>query len=123
MASNKLYTGIVLEDDYLKIARISVTKKKATLVYLNKVKLVENIDKSSSSQPDAPIIFDSIDDSLQEDNIFGIEADSPEDSEKDALDLEKDDFDLEIDLEDLDEESQFGEIDMAEDSGDALPAT
>ncbi|MFA5668325.1 MAG: hypothetical protein WC967_03720 [Balneolaceae bacterium] len=123
MASNKLYTGIVLEDDYLKIARISVTKKKATLVYLNKVKLVENIDKSSSSQPDAPIIFDSIDDSLQEDNIFGIEADSTEDSEKDALDLEKDDFDLEIDLDDLDEESQFGEIDMAEDSGDALPAT
>src|SRR5690554_2898172 len=122
MASNKLYTGIILEDDYLKIARISVTKKKATLVYLNKVKLVENIDKTSSPQQDAPIIFDSIDDSLQEDNIFGIEADSPDDSDTEGLDLNKDEFDLEIDLDDLGEEGEFGGVDMAEESGDALPA-
>lgn len=123
MATNKLYTGIVLEDDYLKIARISVTKKKATLVYLNKVKLVENLDKAPSLQQDVPILFDSIDDSLEEDNIFGIEADSPFEVETDDADLEKDEFDLDLDLGDLEGEGEFGDIDMAEESEDALPAT
>ena len=71
MASKKIYTGIVLEDDYLKVARISVSGKKATLVYLDKIKLVETLEKTPSTvEQEAPVIFDAFEDIFSGDEFM-----------------------------------------------------
>ena len=45
MAANKIYTGFSLEDDTIKIARISVSGKVATLEKVDKIKLVNPLKK------------------------------------------------------------------------------
>ncbi len=122
MASKKIYTGIVLEDDYLKVARISVSGKKAQLVYLDKIKLVENLEKTTSSvEEEVPVIFDAFEDELEDDSIFGIESDS-EDLNTD-LGSDPDEFDIDLDLDNLDSGEELIDVDMAEDSSEAAPAS
>ena len=110
MANKKIYTGIVLEDDYLKIARISVIGKKATLVYLDKIKLVENLEKAPSTvEVEAPVVFDAFDDELEDDSIFGIESDLPDLDE--GSDEEPDDFEIDLDLDNLDSGEELIDVD------------
>ena len=107
MLQNKTYTGIVVEDDSLKIARIKLSGKKISLVSLDQVRLVENLRKKkggkSSPDPDTDV-FGDVDDSLDdEDLIFGLEEDS-DDNEDEGLDLESFEDDLDdLDFDDLDE--------------------
>ncbi len=122
MANKKIYTGIVLEDDYLKIARISVIGKKATLVYLDKIKLVENLEKAPSTvEVEAPVVFDAFDDELEDDSIFGIESDLPDLDE--GSDEEPDDFEIDLDLDNLDSGEELIDVDMADENNDSAPAS
>ncbi len=122
MASKKIYTGIVLEDDYLKIARISVAGKKATLVYLDKIKLVENLEKIPTSVgEEAPVVFDAFEDELEDDSIFGIESDNS--GLGSDLDEDPDEFDIDLDLDNLDSGEELVDVDMADENNEAAPAS
>ncbi len=125
MAGKKIYTGIVLEDDSLKIARIRVSGKRASLVKLDKVKLIEPLEKSGSSDEPVEDVFDSFDDGLEDESIFGID-DQPDDSEteENTTDAGEDDLDLDFDL-DLDEggDDELVDMDMVEESGGEAPAS
>lgn len=131
MAGKKLYTGIVLEDDSLKIARISVSGKKASLVMVDKIKLIETLEKSGSSS-DSEEVFDAFDEDLEDDSIFGLEE---EIGETDDLDLDlnldgdddseelDDDLGLDLDLDDFDGEEDLVDMDMADENNVAAPAS
>ena len=119
MARKKLYTGLVLEDDYLKIARISVSGKKAILEGVDRVKLVSGI-KKVGSEKESEDIFDAFDSDLEEDTIFGIEDDDADDDFGiDFDDDDSDDLNLDLDLDELDDsdESLIDIDDMAQEPG------
>lgn len=131
MAGKKLYTGIVLEDDSLKIARISVSGKKASLVMVDKIKLIETLEKTGSSS-DSEEVFDAFDEDLEDDSIFGLEE---EIGETDDLDLDlnldgdddseelDDDLGLDLDLDDFEGEEDLVDMDMADENNVAAPAS
>lgn len=109
MAGKKLYTGFVLEDDVIKIARISVSGKVAVLENIDKIKLVSSVKKEGTNGNEEEI-FDAFDEELEDDSIFGIE---------DSLDLDTDfeddddELDLDLDLEDLEDDDILDVDDMA----------
>ena len=131
MAGKKLYTGIVLEDDSLKIARISVSGKKASLVMVDKIKLIEPLEKAGSSS-ESEEVFDAFDEDLEDDSIFGIEEDDIEagdldldlnlDSDTDSDELD-DDLGLDLDLDDFEGEEDLVDMDMADENNVAAPAS
>lgn len=108
MPKNKLYTGFLLENDTIKIARISVSGKKATLEKIDKIKLVDPILKKSSEK-EAEEVFDTFDEFGEDDDIFGGDI---EDSDEFDLDLDLDNLDdtetstddLDLDLDNLDDD-------------------
>lgn len=107
MLQNKTYTGIVVEDDSLKIARIKLSGKKISLVSLDQVRLVENLRKKKGAKPEPDTdtdVFGDVDGSLDdEDLIFGLEEDS-DDNQEEGLNLESFEDDLDdLDFDDLDE--------------------
>jgi Tfp pilus assembly protein PilN len=99
MAANKIYTGFSLEDDTIKIARISVSGKVATLEKVDKIKLVNPLKKNDSDKDDGEEIFNAFDE-LEDESIFGIEED--QDIEGDILAGNDEDLDVEDELDDLD---------------------
>lgn len=99
MAANKIYTGFSLEDDTIKIARISVSGKVATLEKVDKIKLVNPLKKNDSDKDDGEEIFNAFDE-LEDESIFGIEED--QDIEGDILAGNDEDVDVEDELDDLD---------------------
>jgi hypothetical protein len=104
MLKNKIYTGIVVEDDSLKIAKIELSGKKVSLVSLDKIRLVEPLRKKVTvkSEPEGDVFGES-GDSLDDDLIFGLDEDSDE-NESGELDLGSLDDDLDdIDFDNLDE--------------------
>lgn len=108
MLQNKTYTGIVVEDDSLKIARIKLTGKKVSLISLDQVRLVESLRKKETNrtEPDEVTdVFGDVDDSLDdEDLIFGLEEGGDNEDDGDELDLESFEDDLDdLDFDDLDE--------------------
>ncbi|MAC04205.1 MAG: hypothetical protein CL671_06380 [Balneola sp.] len=121
MAANKIYTGFSLEDDTIKIARISVSGKVATLEKVDKIKLVNPLKKNDSDKDDGEEIFNAFDE-LEDESIFGIEEDQEIEGDilagnDEDLDVEDelDDLDLGLDL-DLDDEENIMDIDdMASD--------
>lgn len=131
MAGKKLYTGVVLEDDSLKIARISVSGKKASLVMVDKIKLIEPLEKAGSSS-ESEEVFDAFDEDLEDDSIFGIEEDDIEagdldldlnlDSDTDSDELD-DDLGLDLDLDDFEGEEDLVDMDMADENNVAAPAS
>tara|TARA_R110002124_G_scaffold165010_2_gene332349 strand:- start:3841 stop:5580 length:1740 start_codon:yes stop_codon:yes gene_type:complete len=125
MAGNKLYTGFVLEDDTIKIARISVSGKKATLEKIDRVKLVNPILKNGSGNKDTEEIFDAFDEDLEDDSIFGIEDDDLElDLDLDDVDSDSDDLDLELDLDDFEDDDAILDVDdMAAEADDEMAAS
>lgn len=127
MFQNKTYTGIVVEGDSLKIAKLKVAGKKLELLSLDKVRLIEPLEtKKSLPKQQAEPVFDDLDmdqDLDDEELIFGLDADTDEDDD-DGLDLENLDDDLsDLDFDDLDEEpsEQIIDTDMVDESG--APAT
>ncbi|MEQ8579858.1 MAG: hypothetical protein RIC57_09985 [Balneola sp.] len=114
MAGTKLYTGFSLEDDFIKIARISVSGKIATLEKIDKIKLVNALQKGGISQDPEEEIFDAFDD-IEDESIFGIE----DDSNFDLLDEEKesevedqsDELDLDLDLDDFEDDDSILNVD------------
>ncbi|WP_018126391.1 hypothetical protein [Balneola vulgaris] len=121
MAGKKLYTSLVLEDDFIKVARIEVSGKKASLVKLDKIKLVNTLERDTSSEPVDDGIFDAFDTELEDESIFGIEEDTDDEIEFDTDTDDDDDLDLDLDLgiDEGDEDNDFGDItDMADADGD-----
>lgn len=123
MFQNKTYTGIVVEDDSLKIAKVKLAGKKITLVSLDQVRLVEPLKKKKSGKPEPETdgdVFGEADDSLDdEDLIFGLEEDNDDDDEIGELDLENFEDDLDdLDFDDLGEEGtdEIVDTDMVDES-------
>lgn len=114
MASEKLYTGLVLEDDYLKVARISVSRKKATLVKLDRFKLITPIVRINASAEGVGFAFDQ--ETAGAESVFdlGTEAESGEEATGD--------FDLDAEFEQEPAESGFDELDMASEAAGDLAA-
>jgi Tfp pilus assembly protein PilN len=121
MFQNKTYTGIVVEGDSLKIAKLKVAGKKLELLSLDQVRLIEPLKtKKSLQKQQADPVFDDLDmdqDLDDEELIFGLESDEEED---DGLDLENLDDDLnDLDFDDLEDESSDDIIDtdMVDEAG------
>ncbi|MFY0697103.1 MAG: hypothetical protein JXR11_04575 [Balneola sp.] len=109
MAGIKLYTGFSLEDDSIKIARISVSGKTATLEKIDKIKLVNAPNKIGEAKGQEEEVFDAFDD-LEDESIFGIDEDlESEEEENDPLDDL--DLDLDLDLEDLEGDEDILDVD------------
>lgn len=120
MIRGKTYTGIVLEDNALKIARISVSGKKVTLLNIDKISLVENLQKREKKVQETSDVFDNIGDSLDDEAIFGLDDDDTDTVDLD-LDLDSDDDLGGLSLDDLDADDDFADLgdsdmDMAEES-------
>ncbi|MGN8226579.1 PilN domain-containing protein [Gracilimonas sp. BCB1] len=112
MLSNKTYTGIVVDEEFLKVARIKINGKKVSLVSLDKVRLVESLKgKAKAAREEETVdVFDSIDDSLDdEDVIFGLEEEEEDQTEELDLDAFEDDLD-DLDFDDLDDLEGSDEI-------------
>ncbi|WP_409028964.1 PilN domain-containing protein [Gracilimonas sediminicola] len=112
MLSNKTYTGIVVDEEFLKVARIKITGKQVSLVSLDKVRLVESLKgKAKAAKEEETVdVFDSIDDSLDdEDVIFGLEEEEEDQTEELDLDAFEDDLD-DLDFDDLDDLEGSDEI-------------
>ncbi|MFP8488337.1 PilN domain-containing protein [Gracilimonas sp. Q87] len=122
MFQNKTYTGIVVEGDSLKVAKLKVAGKKLELVSLDQVRLIEPLKtrKSLQKQKAEPVFEDlEMDQDLDDEElIFGLDSDEDED-EDDGLDLENLDDDLnDLDFEDLDDTSeQVIDTDMVDEAG------
>lgn len=114
MAGIKLYTGLSLEDDSIKIVRISVSGKIAKLEKVDKIKLVNAPQKDIDFKEQEEEIFDVFDD-LEDDTIFGIEDDSDLDDENietgDTEESDELDLDLDLDLDDLDDDDSILNVD------------
>jgi len=120
MVGNKTFTGIVVDEDYLKVARIEVSGKKLTLLSLDKVRLVEILKKKTKNTPkeeEVGDVFDTLDDSLDdEDAIFGLDEGDEEEQEVE-LDLENFEDDLDdLDFDDLESSEEIVDTDMVDET-------
>ena len=122
MLGNKTYTGLVIDDEYLKVARIKISGKKVSLLSLDKVRLVESLQKKSKGgqAKDTVDVFESIDDNLDdEDIIFGLEGEVDEDEDEDLnLDSFEDDLD-DLSFGDLGESDEIVDTDMIDETESA----
>lgn len=130
MARGKIYTGITLEGEILKIARVRVEGKKLTLVNLDQARLVQRPNDAdiqpqlseSVFEPEAEEMELDIDESIDE-SIFGIEDALDDDADELDLeafeDLDSGEADLGLDFDNLEEEDpgmDMGKVDMAEEA-------
>ncbi|MBO6621045.1 MAG: hypothetical protein JJ892_03560 [Balneola sp.] len=102
MSGIKLYTGFSLEDDSIKIARISVSGKTATLERIDKIKLVNAPHKIGEPKDKEEEVFDAFDD-LEDESIFGIDEDLENEKEQENDHLDDLDLELDLDLEDFED--------------------
>ncbi|HBX65098.1 MAG TPA: hypothetical protein DEG32_02705, partial [Balneolaceae bacterium] len=105
---------------YLKVARIEVSGKKVTLLSLDKVRLVESLKKKTKNTPkeeEVGDVFDTLDDSLDdEDAIFGLDE-GDEEEEEVELDLENFEDDLDdLDFDDLESSEEIVDTDMIDET-------
>ncbi|MTI86700.1 MAG: hypothetical protein FH748_01890 [Balneolaceae bacterium] len=120
MIGPKEYTGIVVDDDSIRIARIEVSGKKIVLVDLDQVKLVSKLLKKAKEKEEPHAekenIFEDLDDALTDESIFGVEE---EEDEIEGVSIEEldDDFD-DIDFDNLEDETEtLAGVDMVDESG------
>ncbi|MGK7371426.1 MAG: hypothetical protein ACNS64_14535, partial [Candidatus Halalkalibacterium sp. M3_1C_030] len=109
MLGPKEFTGLVLEGDAIKMARVKVEGKKLRLIKLDQFSLVEPIKTKTPTQEESFEETDSFEEELDADTIFGFEDDEEE---------EEDDLG-ELDLDNLDEEEPEDEVmslDMVEEA-------
>lgn len=128
MAKGKEYIGIVLEDDFLKVAVVGIHNKKLSLRKLDKFTLIKALEKETPANEDQDV-FGDLDDKLDDDSVFelDLEATLSEDislsDDLGELNLEDeilgdigDDIDLELnDLEQADEE--LVDVDLVDEAG------
>jgi len=115
MFGSKEYTGIVLEGDVLKIARIVSDDNKLHLVKLDSVSLVEDVESKSRKDKE---VFEEAESFEEGDDIFGLEEEGDEGGD---ISLE---LDEELSFEDLGEEEEMAEeedvaLDMVEEAESA----
>lgn len=118
MAKGKEYIGIVLEDDFLKVAVVSVSNKKLSLKKLDKFTLIKPLEKDASSSEEADI-FGDFEDSLEDDSVFELDLEA---SLNDDISLGDDLDDLNLDddvLGDIGDEIDL-ELDDLEQANDEL---
>lgn len=125
MAKGKIYTGITIDSNTIKVAVVSVSNKKLRLIKLDKFTLIKPIEKVSTTESDEDV-FEDLNLQLSDDSVFDLNLDSPLEDEllednfeldEDILgDLDKeDDIDLELnELEQADEE--LIDIDMVDET-------
>ncbi len=121
MVGSKIYTGIVVDEEWLKIAKIEIKGKKVSLLSLDKVRLVENLKKKSQQQQQQETsddVFEEFDDDLEDDDIiFGLDDDEEEETEGDELDLENFEEELDdLDFDDLEESDEIVDTDMVDET-------
>ena len=129
MIGNKIYTGIVVDDEWLKVAKVRADGKKLTLLSIDKIRLVERLRKkpqsiSEETKESNEDVFGSIDESFEdEDIIFGLEEeDDTAEDEIGELDLENFDEEIDdLDFDDLDEADDVVDSDMVDETG--VPAS
>jgi hypothetical protein len=124
MAGKKLYTGFILEDDAIKIARISVSGKKASLEKLDKIKLVNPLQKAVVGN-EASEVFEDFDADLEDDSIFGLDDDLDLDLDfEEDQDQDSDSDDLDLGLDDLEDDDDILNVDdMAAEADGELAAS
>ncbi len=122
MASGKLYTGISLEADSLKIAVVRIKDKQIKLESVDKISLLEKLDKPVADN----ITGDLFDELTTSDDVFDLDAQLNADDSDTEINLE-DDFlgDLDDDLLGDDLLGEIGddldlEIDELESGGDEI---
>lgn len=109
MAKGKVFTGVVLEDEFLKVAKISVSGKQVKLLKLDKVSLVSPLEKKVVKQSN-DVLFDGLDSTEDDDDsIFDL----------DSLDFDDDSSDINDLSFDLDDDSDSEELvtDMTSETG------
>ena len=116
MFGPKEFTGLVLEGDAIKMARVRVEANKLRLLKLDQFSLVEPIKTKSPSQAESFEETDSFEEELDADSIFGFEDEEEDEEEDEVL------GDLDLDnLEEEEPEEDTMSLDMVEeaDSGGA----
>lgn len=113
MAKAKKYTGIVLEDNILKVAIVTVANKKLSLVKLDKYTLLSNLDriKDSAASEEA---FTGIDDDLSDTDVFDLDLDSA--LEDEVLNLDEVEDDLDLELEELEQNDEIVDVDLVDET-------
>ncbi|MEO1023604.1 MAG: hypothetical protein AAFW89_13750 [Bacteroidota bacterium] len=115
MARGKVITGITLEENTLKIASVRVNKGKLSLVQVDKIVLVEDLKvKKAEAEP----IFDDLDNDFTDDSIFGLDdsLDADTISVEDLDSLDDDSLDLDIGLDELEDQDELVDLDMADET-------
>ncbi|NGP76372.1 hypothetical protein G3570_07000 [Balneolaceae bacterium YR4-1] len=111
MFGPKEFTGLVLEGDAIKMARVKVEANKLRLLKLDQFSLVEPIKEKSPTQGESVQETGSFEEEMDADSIFGFEDEEEDDNEDELADL---------DLDNLDDEEESEEdvmsLDMVEEA-------
>lgn len=108
MFGNKDYIGLAVQDDFIRVAKLRVTKDSVKLIKLDRYSLVEKLKSESSKQDKGSGPEEEADD------IFGLDE-SEEEAEDELDDLDDLDFDDLDDEEDDDDTFSMGEEDLSMD--------
>ncbi len=110
MLGPKEFTGLVLEGDAIKMARVKVEANKLRLLKLDQYSLVEPIKTKAPAQEEGFDDSEAFEEDLDADSIFGFEDDEEEDEDEALEDL---------DLDNLEEDEPADEVmslDMVEEA-------
>ncbi|MEX0720850.1 MAG: hypothetical protein WD059_09295 [Balneolaceae bacterium] len=111
MARGKVYTGIIVDDDSLKVARVNITGKKVTLLNIDKISLVEHLHKKEKATQEASAVFGNVEDSLDDEPIFGLGDDDNDTDDIEDIGLEDLEGGLDdLGIDDLDDDNDFGDF-------------
>jgi hypothetical protein len=98
------HIGISLEGDVLRIARIRAGKKKLEIIRLDKITLVQ---KLAENTPKEEKVFDSFEEDLDADSIFGLDDDLTDDEEEELTEIDLSSLD-----DDDDEDDDMANVDL-----------
>ena len=129
MAKSKLYTGIALEADSLKIAVIRIENKKVNLLRVEKFQLLEKLNVKPENIG-APDVFGDIETDDNDDDIFDLDAALTDDADilgeidldSDLLEDIGDDIapesndDLDLELSELETGDEIVDVDMVDET-------
>jgi hypothetical protein len=127
MAKGKNYTGIILENEALKVAVVRVVNKKIELVKLDKFTLINPLERSVSQEQQEDV-FGDLDSDLSDDSVFdldldsALEADDLDDQGAPELNLEDEILgdlgdDIDIELDELDQaDDELVDVDMVDET-------
>lgn len=125
MAKGKLHTGIVLENEALKVAVVRVSGKKMELVKLDKFTLIKPLEKNSAAEQQEDV-FKDLDSDLSDDSVFDLDLDAAleagDEDEKNEIDLEEEILgdlsdDIDLDIEELEQSGdELVDVDMVDET-------